>query len=103
MFKVNTFFSVSVDGFEQVNICLGYNHNLVSVVLFCLVMPTVILASYFPIYVSPVFLDNRFQLPVFTSIHREGFICLGLKFSGTDQRCCVEDVSFLCQVPSVLL
>ena len=40
---------------------------------------------------------------VFTSIHREGFICLGLEFQGTDQRCCVEDVTFLCQVPSLIL
>ena len=29
---------------------------------------------------------------VFTSIYHEGFICLGLEFKGTDQRCCVEDV-----------
>ena len=40
---------------------------------------------------------------VFTSIHREGFICLGLEFQGTDQQCCVEDVSFLCQVSSSIL
>ena len=38
-----------------------------------------------------------------TFMHREGFICLGLKFQGIDERCCVEDVSFLCQVPSSLL
>ena len=40
---------------------------------------------------------------VFMSIHLEGFICLGLEFQGTDQRCCVEDVIFLCQVPSLIL
>ena len=40
---------------------------------------------------------------VFTSIHHEGFICLGLEFQGTDQQCFVEDVSLLCQVPSSLL
>ena len=40
---------------------------------------------------------------VFTSIHREGFICLGLEFQGINQQCFVEDVSFLCQVPSLLL
>ena len=39
----------------------------------------------------------------FTSIHREVFIFLEhLKCQETDQRC-VEDVSFLCQVPSSLL
>ena len=38
---------------------------------------------------------------VFTSIHREGFICLDqLEYQGTDQRCYVEDINFLCQVPS---
>ena len=41
---------------------------------------------------------------VFMSIHREGFICLDqLTCQGTDQRYCVEDVSFLRQVPSSLL
>ena len=40
---------------------------------------------------------------VFTSIHLESFICLGLEVQGTDQRCCVEDVIFLCQVPSTIL
>ena len=40
---------------------------------------------------------------VFTSIHLEGFICLGLEVEGTDQRCCAEDVIFLCQVPSSIL
>ena len=40
---------------------------------------------------------------VFTSIHLEGFICLGLDVQGTDQRCCVEDVIFLCQFPSSIL
>ena len=40
---------------------------------------------------------------VFTSIHLEGFICLGLEVQGTDQRCCVEDVIFPCQVPSTIL
>ena len=39
---------------------------------------------------------------VFTSIHLEGFICLGLEVQGTDQRCCVEDI-FLCQFPSSIL
>ena len=39
----------------------------------------------------------------FTSIHREGFICLGLEIQGTDQRCCVGDVTFLYQVCSSLL
>ena len=40
---------------------------------------------------------------VFTSIHRKGFICLGqLESEETDQRCCVEDVSFFRQVPSLL-
>ena len=37
---------------------------------------------------------------VCTSIHRKGFICLDqLKYQGTDQRCYVEDVSFIYQVP----
>ena len=41
---------------------------------------------------------------VFTSIHRKGFICLNqLGNQGTDQRCYVDDVSFLSQVPSSLL
>ena len=41
---------------------------------------------------------------VFTSIHREGFICLDqLGYYGTDQRCCVENVGFLCRFPSLLL
>ena len=41
---------------------------------------------------------------VFTSIHREGFICLDqVGYQGTDQRCYVEDVNFLCQIPSSLL
>ena len=30
---------------------------------------------------------------VFTSVQREGFICLGLEFQGTDKRC-VEDGFF---------
>ena len=38
-------------------------------------------------------------LCVFTSIHREGFLCLGLEFQGTDQRCCIEDITSLCLVP----
>ena len=34
----------------------------------------------------------------------EGFICLDqLGYQGTDQRCYIEDVNFLCQVPSSLL
>ena len=41
---------------------------------------------------------------VFTLIHREGFICLEqLECQGTDQQCCVEDVSFVRQVLSSLL
>ena len=40
---------------------------------------------------------------VFTSIHCEGFIYLGLEIQGTDQQCCVEDISFLCQVSLSLL
>ena len=36
------------------------------------------------------------------SIHSEDFIWLGLEFQETDQRCGIEDVSFLCQVPSSL-
>ena len=41
---------------------------------------------------------------VFTSVHREGYICLEqLECRGTDQQWCVDDVSFLCQVPSLLL
>ena len=40
---------------------------------------------------------------VFTSIHCEGVICLGLEIQGTDQQCCVEDISFLCQVSLSLL
>ena len=41
---------------------------------------------------------------VFMSIHLEGFICLKLfECQGTDQWYCVEDISFLCQVPSSLL
>ena len=37
-------------------------------------------------------------LCVFTSFHREGFIC-----QETDQRCCADDVGFLCRFPSWLL
>ena len=41
---------------------------------------------------------------VFTSIHREDFICLDLVGQQrTDQRCYVKDVVFLCQFPSSLL
>ena len=40
---------------------------------------------------------------VFTSIHLEGFIFLGLEVQGTDQRFCVEDVISLCQFPSSTL
>ena len=40
---------------------------------------------------------------VFTSIHCEGFIYLGLEIQGTGQQCCVEDISFLCQVSLSLL
>ena len=41
---------------------------------------------------------------VYTSIYREGLICLyHLERQGTGHRCCVEDVSFHCQVPSSLL
>ena len=41
---------------------------------------------------------------VYTSIYREGLICLyQLERQGTGHRCCVEDVSFHCQVPSSLL
>ena len=40
----------------------------------------------------------------FTSIHREGLICLDqLECKGTDEPCCAEDVSFVCQVRSSLL
>ena len=43
-------------------------------------------------------------LCVCKSIHRESFICLDqLECQGTDQRYYVEDVSFVCQVPSSLL
>ena len=38
---------------------------------------------------------------VSTSIHRVDFICLDqLEVQGIDQQCYVEDVFFLCQVPS---
>ena len=41
---------------------------------------------------------------VCTSIHYEGFIRLDqLECQGTDQRCYVKDVFFICQVPSLLL
>ena len=41
---------------------------------------------------------------VSASIHREVFTCLDqLDYQGTGQRCCVEDVFFLWQVPSSLL
>ena len=41
---------------------------------------------------------------VFTSIHHEGFICLDhLGYQETDQQCYLEDVNFLCKVPSSLL
>ena len=40
-------------------------------------------------------------LCVFTSFHREGFICLDhLRYQGTDQQCCADDVGFLCRFPS---
>ena len=48
MLKVNTFFSVSIDGFEQVNICLGYNDNLVSVDFFVLLCPLLFCLHTFP-------------------------------------------------------
>ena len=39
---------------------------------------------------------------VFTLIDHEGFICLDqLKYQGTNQRCCVEDVSLLCEVRNI--
>ena len=44
-----------------------------------------------------------YYLFVCVFIQRERFISLGIRFQGTDQRCCVEDVSFLCQVPSLIL
>ena len=38
------------------------------------------------------------------SIHHKGFICLDqLENQGTDQQCSVEEVYFICQVPSSLL
>ena len=38
---------------------------------------------------------------VLTSFHREGFICLDqLGYQGPDQRRCVEDVGFVCRLPS---
>ena len=41
---------------------------------------------------------------VFTSIHHEGFICLDqLGHQGTDQRCYVEGINFLCQISSLLI
>ena len=41
---------------------------------------------------------------VCTSIYPEGFICLDqVGYQGTDQRCYVEDVKFLCRFPSSLL
>ena len=47
--------------------------------------------------------EQQARVCVFTSIHREGFICLNqLEYQGTDQQCYVEDVDFLCQVPSSL-
>ena len=58
-------------------------------------------SSYLLIIISSCVRGRVF---VFTYIHREGFICLvQLGCHGTDQRCCVEDVSFLCQVPLSLL
>ena len=46
----------------------------------------------------------RARVCVCSSIHREGFTCLDqLDNRGTDQRFHVEDVIFLCQVPSSLL
>ena len=52
--------------------------------------------------ILPVYIP-RVCVCVFTSIHLEDFICLGLVVQGTDQRCCVEDVFFLYQVPSSIL
>ena len=46
--------------------------------------------------------SNMDVICVFTSIHREEFICLGWEFQGIDQRHCVEDVSFFCHIPSLL-
>ena len=47
---------------------------------------------------------NSFVRVCFMSIQLEDFIFLEqLKCQGTDQGCCAEDVSFLCQVPSSLL
>ena len=40
----------------------------------------------------------------FTSTHGEGLLCLKqFKCQGTDERCCTENVTFLSQVPSLLL
>ena len=40
---------------------------------------------------------------VFMSIRREDLICLNqLVCQGTDQQCCVEGISFLCQATSLL-
>ena len=44
------------------------------------------------------------SVSVCTSIQCKGFMCLDrLDSKGTDQKCCAKDVSFLCQVPSLLL
>ena len=41
---------------------------------------------------------------VLTSIHCVGFICLNqVGYQRTDQRCYVEEVNLLCQVPSSIL
>ena len=45
--------------------------------------------------------EQQARVCVFTSIHREGFICLNqLGYQGTDKRCYIEDVNFLCQALS---
>ena len=55
-------------------------------------------------YVCVYVIDRCVCMCVFTSIHREGFICLDqLDWQGKDQRCFVEDISVLCQFPSSLL
>ena len=101
-------FSVSIVNFEQVSAgWVGTNKDLLEERLESNLLPIPkkklnVLAFYLNFFKVGL-LYVCVCVCVFASIHRESFICLGLEFQGTDQRCCVEDVSFLCQVPSSLL
>ena len=82
---------------EYVKLRAFYDPLLASFLFFCFLVPLVLLCVCVCVRVCVC-------VCVCTSIHREGFISLDQGgYHGTDQRCYVKDVDFLCQVPSALL